>query len=250
MSTSSTENGDIPLIQTQFANSSISNTDINTERIIKLLNQLNPNKASGPDNISVRLLKETSSEIAPPLALIFQASLCQQSIPDDWYKANVKPIYKPGKKDRGTAENYRNISLTSISYKILEHVIHTNVMNYLCTNNKLSDVQHGFRKPRSCETQLITLVNDIEKSLNDGGQLYAALLDFSKVFDTVNYRKLCLKFEHYGIRGYLLNWIKNYLTNRTQKVMEEGKISDSITVISGGLRERFFWIIVFPPIHQ
>ena len=98
MSTSSTENGDIPLIQTQFANSSISNTDINTERIIKLLNQLNPNKASGPDNISVRLLKETSSEIAPPLALIFQASLCQQSIPDDWHKANITPIYKPGKK--------------------------------------------------------------------------------------------------------------------------------------------------------
>ena len=94
----STDKGDIPLIQTQYANSSISNIDINTEGIIKLLNQLNPNKASGPDNISVRLLKETSSEIAPPLALIFQASLCQQSIPDDWHKANVTPIYKSGKK--------------------------------------------------------------------------------------------------------------------------------------------------------
>ena len=94
----STDKGDIPLIQTQYANSSISNIDINTEGIIKLLNQLNPNKASGPDNISVRLLKETSSEIAPALALIFQASLCQQSIPDDWHKANITPIYKPGKK--------------------------------------------------------------------------------------------------------------------------------------------------------
>ena len=73
----STDKGDIPLIQTQYANSSISNIDINTEGIIKLLNQLNPNKASGPDNISARLLKETSSEIAPALALIFQASLCQ-----------------------------------------------------------------------------------------------------------------------------------------------------------------------------
>ena len=91
-------------------------TNINIEGIIKLLNQLNPNKPSGPDNISARLLRETLSEIAPAFALIFQALLYQQSIPDDWCKANVTPIYKPGKKDRGKAENYRPISLTSISY--------------------------------------------------------------------------------------------------------------------------------------
>ena len=106
-------------------------------------------------------------------------------------------------------------------------------MNYLCTNKILSDVQHGFSKWRSCVTQLITLVNDIAKSLNDGVQLDASLLDFSKAFDKLNHRKFCLKLEHYGIRGELLNWIKNYLSNRTQKVIVEGKISDSITVISG-----------------
>ena len=150
----STDKGDIPLIQTQYANSSISNIDINTEGIIKLLNQLNPNKASEPDNISARLLRETSLEKAPGLALIFQASLCQHSIPGDWRKANVIPNYKQGKKDWGKAENYRPISLTSISCKVLEHIIHSNVMNYLCTNNILSDVQHGFRKSRSRELSL------------------------------------------------------------------------------------------------
>ena len=106
-------------------------------------------------------------------------------------------------------------------------------MNYLCINNILSDVEHGFRKSRSCETQLITLVNDIAKSLNDGGQLDAALLDFSKAFDKVNHRKLCLKLEHYGIRSELWNWVKNYLSNRTQKGIAEGNISDSITIVSG-----------------
>ena len=73
--------------------------------------------------------KEASSEIAPALALIFQGSLCQQSTQDDWCKANVTPIYKPRKKDRGKAENYSPISLTSISCKILEHIILSNVMN-------------------------------------------------------------------------------------------------------------------------
>ena len=135
-----TDNGDIPLIQTQYTNSSVRNIDSNTEGIIKLLNQLNPNETSEPDNISARLLKETSSEIAPSLALIFQASLCQQSIPDDWCNVNVTPICKPGKKDRGKGENYRPISLISKSFKFLDHFIHSNVINYLCTNNILSDV--------------------------------------------------------------------------------------------------------------
>ena len=63
-------------------------------------------------------------------------------------------------------------------------------MNYLCANNILSDAQHGFRKSRSCETQLITLAKDIAKPLNDGSQLDAAILDFSKTFKKVNHRKL------------------------------------------------------------
>lgn len=106
-------------------------------------------------------------------------------------------------------------------------------MNFLCINNILTDTQHGFRKSRSCETQLITVVNDIARSLNDGGQLDVALLDFSKAFDKVNHRKLCLKLEHYGIRGELLSWIKNYLSERTQKVMVERKMSDPVAVTSG-----------------
>ena len=81
-------------------------------------------------------------------------------------------------------------------------------MKYLYTNNILSDAQHGFRKSRSCKTQLITLVSDITRSLNDEGQLDVALLDFSKTSDKVNHRKLCLKLEHYRIRDELFNWIK------------------------------------------
>ena len=156
-------------------------------------------------------------------------------------KADIIPIYKPGKKDKDKAENYRPISLTSISCKILKHITHSNVMNYLCTNNILSDVQHGFRKSRSCETQLIMLVSDIAKSLNNGGQLDAALLDLRKDFDKVNHRKLCLKLEHYGIRGD---------SNRTQKVIVEGKISDSITVILGVPEGTVLGPLFFPPIHQ
>ena len=76
--------------------------------------------------------------------------------------------------------NYRPISLTSIVCKILEHIIHTSVISHFEKNKILTDFQHGFRKRRSCETQLILKINDLSRGLNNKQQIDAILLDFSK----------------------------------------------------------------------
>ena len=99
-------------------------------------------------------------------------------------------------------------------------------MKHLENNNILTDVQHGFRKPRSCETQLIKTVNELAKSMNHGEQIDSILLD--KAFDKVCHRKLLLKLEHYGIRERNLEWIKNFLENRTQKVSVAGVVSCNV----------------------
>eukprot|EP00111_Clytia_hemisphaerica_P021090 TCONS_00062138-protein len=97
----------------------------------KLLNDINPNKAAGPDGVSSRFLNEFADQISPGLTLVMQASLKQSSIPDDWRHALVAPVFKPGKADKSKACNYRPISLTSISCKILEHILHSNIMAHL-----------------------------------------------------------------------------------------------------------------------
>ena len=84
-------------------------------------------KATGPDNISAHLLKELNLELAPVLALIFQASLHQCRLPLDWKIANVVPIYKKG--DHGSPSNYLPVSLTSICCKILEHIIYSHIFS-------------------------------------------------------------------------------------------------------------------------
>ena len=66
---------------------------------------------------------------------------------------------------------------------------------------------------QSCETQLIKSVTDLAKTLNDGEQIDSILLDFSKTFEKVFHRKLCLKLQHYEIRGKLLKWIADSLYN-------------------------------------
>ena len=206
---------------------------VSTAGVKKLLNNLDTSKASGPDKISSKFLKEVSNEIAPGLTLVMQASLHQSSTPEDWRHALVAPVFKPGKTDKAKAENYRPISLTSISCKILEHILHSSIISHLDTNKILTDTQHGFRKNRSCESQLLLTINDLAKSLNEGNQIDSVLLDFSKAFDKVGHHKLSLKLEHYGIRGKTLKWIQHYLHDRTQTVVLNGKTSEKTPVVSG-----------------
>ena len=144
---------------------------------------------------------------------------------------NVSAIYKKGEKFK--ASNYRPVSLICISCKMFEHIIVSNIMRHLDTNNILTDCQHGFRPRRSCETQLITLVDELVKSLNKGKQHDLAILDFSKAFDRVPHERLLRKLDHHGIRGKTLDWIRAFLTDRTQKVAVEGVASEPIHVKSG-----------------
>ena len=97
----------------------------------------------------------------------------------------------------------------------------------------LTNNEHGFRSKRSCETQLVKTIHDLSTTLNNGEQLDSVVLDFSKVFDKVNHRKLCYKLDNYGIRGKTLQWITKYLESRTQKVIISGSVSESIYVKLG-----------------
>ena len=83
-------------------------------------------------------------------------------------------------------------------------------MDHLERHNILSDHQHGFRKRRSCETPLIQAVDDLAKCLNEGGQIDAVLLEFSKAFDKVPHHHLTIKLHHYGMRGKTLEWVKSF----------------------------------------
>ena len=85
---------------------------------------------------------------------IFQSSLDQGQLPQDWKSANITPIYKKG--NRTDPANYRPISLTSTCSKIHEHIIYSFVSTHLSNYNILSTNQHGFRTGRSCDTQLFT----------------------------------------------------------------------------------------------
>ena len=150
------------------------------------------------------------------LSHIYQASLNQGRVPAEWEHAWVIPVFKKGA--RNSPSNYRPISIPSIACKTLEHIIHSNLMNHLERHNILSDHQHGLCKA---------------KCLNEGGQIDAVLLDFSKAFDNVSYHQLATKLHRYGMRGKMLEWVKSVLSSRTQEVILEGKKSSPAPMTSG-----------------
>ena len=115
----------------------------------------------------------------------------------------------------------------------LEHKVASSVSKHFTSSNILYDLQHGFREKRSCETQLIMLIDELAQNMQTGFQTDLILLDFSNSFDKVANEKLLLKLHYYGIRGDVLRWIKNFLDNRKQAVVINGISSDSTPVSSG-----------------
>ena len=188
-------------------------------------------KSSGPDNICCRILKELASEFAPILCNIFTQSLETGQIPDDWSTAFVTPIFKKG--SRSLPENYRPVSLTSVPCKILEHIICSHIHKHLDNHHILSAFQHGFRGGHSCESQLLVTLSDLFYWRDKRVQVDVAVLDFAKTFDTVPHQSLLGKLDHYGIQGPILNWIRAFLTGRTQCVVVDGEKSDFVPVQSG-----------------
>ena len=123
--------------------------DISREGVLKLLKKINPNKASGPDMIPARILKDLAEELAPILTEIFRRTLADGEVPLDWRSANVTAIFKNG--DRFKASNYRPVSLTSLRCKLQGHIIVSSTLKHLEHHKILTDCQHGFRARRSCE---------------------------------------------------------------------------------------------------
>ena len=198
----------------------------------KLLNKLNHYKAPGPDNLQHRILRELSCQIAPVLCNIFKVSLRTSTVPDDWKLDNVTQIHK--KESRQLPENYRPISLTCICCKLMEHILVSHISNRLDPYGILNDSQHGFRRARSCETQLIAFIDDLTKECSEKvKRMSSGVMDVSKAFDKVPHNGLLYKLLKCGTDDITLQRLKRFLEKRRQKVVHEGEHSHSVPVTSG-----------------
>ncbi|CAB4002097.1 Hypothetical predicted protein [Paramuricea clavata] len=172
-----------------------------SDKILDLLLSTYPNSVLNPTTVS---------GISDHLAVVFEKSFDHNAIPTDWSQALVTAVLQNSSKSNPA--NYRPISLTCIWCKIMEHIVLSHMAKHLSANNILIAEQHGFRKNRSCETQLISTIHDWGKSINLRNQTDVILLDFKKAFDSVPHEHLLTKLDYYGIKGNTRTWIKAFIT--------------------------------------
>ena len=201
------------------------------EKVRLKLEGLRNTSAPGPDGIRPSMLKQFASVLASPLCRIFQQSLREGVVPEDWRCANVTPIYKSGGKSK--VGNYRPISLTSILCKVMESILKDALMNHLLSNVLLKSSQHGFMKRKSCLTNLIEYLDKLTTLIDEGHSVDVLYLDFSKAFDKVPHARLMSKLDSVGVRGRVHQWIFNWLSGRKQRVVLNGVMSDWMPVLSG-----------------
>lgn len=221
----------LPTIEDRNISNIMDHVEIEEAEIKKILKGLKTDKTPGPDQISPWLLKELSETIAAPLVTLFSCTMRNCTVPDDWKRASVSPIYKKG--DKSEAGNYRPVSLTSVVCKVLETVLRDKVVNHMKSNHLFSSCQYGFLKGKSAALQLLNVLDTWTEALDNGTAIDCIYLDYQKAFDKVPHKRLLKKLGSYGIDINIVNWIRSFLTGRQQRVMVNGCNSDWRDVTSG-----------------
>ena len=212
-------------------NPSLTDFTFTVEDIVAAIMELSLNSAPGPDGFSSVLLRNCALVLAYPLFLIYRISLDSGVVPRSFKTGNVTPLFKSGSK--GLAVNYRPITLTSHLSKVFEKIVRNHLLSYLESNGILNDVQHGFRKGRSCISQLISHFEKIIELLETGANVDVIYLHFSKVFDKLDFNTLLSKIKSCGISGKLGRWLHSFLTGRKQYVTVNGFSSFIWEILSG-----------------
>ena len=222
----------LPEAETLFSGEEpLETVEITEEKVRVKLEKLRPNSAPGPDKLWPRVLQKLSAILAKPLAIVYTRCLGEGTVPPDWKLANVAPVFKKGSK--GCPGNYRPVSLTCVLCKVMESILRDGIVVHLSKYNLIRSSQHGFMAGRSCLTNLLEYLEELTRLVDQGHAVDIVYLDFAKAFDKVPHIRLIMKCQGLGIRGKVLAWVAEWLRDRSQRVVLNGKASAWGTVISG-----------------
>ena len=201
------------------------------EKVAECLRKIDYSKACGPDGIHPKLLKFLGSDenFVEALSQLFKKCIEEEHIPKIWKLAHVVPIHKKGPLNQ--KENYRGISLLCIISKIYEKIIRQHMIDKV--SSKICPEQHGFVKGKSCLSNLLESLHNVNEIMKEEKHVDIIFFDFKKAFDQVSHHKLLIKMKNIGVDQKTINIIADYLTGREMQVRVGGSLSDALLILSG-----------------
>ena len=162
--------------------------EFSSDMILSIIQSLQNKTSSGTDGISNVLIKTIAPYIIRPMFSLFNRSLRNGTVPEDFKSAKVIPICK-GKESGSQFEytSYRPISLLQSMSRVLEKLIDKQLRNYLTYEDVLYSKQFGFRGRRGCDQALLLFTDFTKTQLFNNNKVLTAFLDLKKAFDTVNH---------------------------------------------------------------
>ena len=199
-------------------NLKLHNISITPKMVKKVIMNLDSAKASGPDCISVVVLRNSEPELSCILATLFNMCL-KECFRVCWKVSSVVPVFK-NVGERSTAKNCHPVGLLSVVSKVFEKLVNNRIIDHLDNCGLFSDFQYSFRFSRST-TDLLTVVSDrIARAFNRSGATQAVALDISKAFDRVWHAGLLHKLESDGVSGQIFGLVSSFVSNSHAGVYE------------------------------
>ena len=180
-----------------------------TDEIMKLIHGLDVSRANGLDGVSARMLKATTSSIAPSLTKLFNLFISARQFPASWKSARVVPVPKSSSRACNPSD-YRPISLLSVLSKLLEKHFCFLIGEHLDEHHPLSSSQWEFQKGKSTILTLLSVTHDWLTQLDNKKDVCCIFFDFQKAFDTVPHKNLTDKLSQLEFHPLILKWIHSY----------------------------------------
>ena len=199
--------------------------------VMKAIKNLRSDCSTGYDNIPAKFIKPVADYLVSPLTNIINHCITTSTVPSEWKISRICPV--PKVMNPQTLSEYRPISILPILSKVFERVILQQLTEIIEHEMIYDQKQSGFRKGHSTTTILLKLKDDISNAMKKGEVTLAILADFSKAFDTVDYRTLLRELHTIGFSERLLYLFRDYLSNRQQLVQIDDKISKKLQVNFG-----------------
>ena len=203
----------------------------NPTEVFEVIKSFSDSNCEDPAKITPKLYKLAAQQLSVTLTKMINDCLLRGYFPSCLKIAKVIPIFKEGNTDE--VGNWRPISITCCTSKLIEKLIKKRLVPYLKRNNILSKYQFGYRSQHSTTHAILNISENILQNFDKKEHTVSIFLDLSKGFDCVNHEILLKKLWHYGIRGVAHDFFKCYLSNRLQYTFVNGVESDLLTVLCG-----------------